>query len=86
MLVEVASRILTLPDHSTWSFASSLAAVIFLCLVTLQYAVSVYRFSTHASASGVNKKPPTVPHAIPFIGNVPWQFLWDPLSFIISSK
>jgi hypothetical protein len=55
-----------------------------LAILVTHYAVMRALFERTTHQKGHHKTPPVVPHFLPFIGNVPWQFVWSPVEFFKS--
>lgn len=68
-------------DHIAICFAAAA-----LCTVAVHYALMVRNFSFIANRKAKQKLPPLVPYVIPFIGSLPFVYLWNSRNFVCSSK
>jgi hypothetical protein len=57
-----------------------------LVIILVHYAMMHISYSRTERKEGQYKKPPRVPYLIPIVGNIPWQYFWDPIQFFSSSK
>ncbi|KAF1951449.1 cytochrome P450 [Byssothecium circinans] len=55
-----------------------------LVISVVHYAATQALYSKATHGKGHQKTPPVVPHFLPFIGNVPWQYFWSPIEFFKS--
>lgn len=60
------------------------ALLAILAISVAHYAVTVTLYHKAANNKSHQKTPPVVPHFLPFLGNVPWQFAWNPIEFFRS--
>jgi hypothetical protein len=67
-------------DHSMLLYV--LLAALTVCII--HYAVLTARYNRAMHSPSHQKEPPVLPHLLPLVGNVPWQFLWNPIEFFTS--
>jgi len=60
------------------------AVIATLAISVAHYAVTLALYNKAAQNKSHQKTPAVVPHFLPFIGNVPWQFAWSPIEFFKS--
>lgn len=55
-----------------------------LAISVAHYTITLALYNKAAHNENHQKIPPVVPHFLPFIGSVPWQFAWSPIEFFKS--
>jgi hypothetical protein len=61
--------------------------LIALLVATLgHYVVTLILYNSADHSKGNTKTPLIVPHFLPFLGSVPWQYFWNPIEFFRSRQ
>ena len=60
------------------------AFLVTLVISVAHYAVTSALYNRAVRNKNHQKTPPVVPHFLPFIDSVPWQFAWSPIEFFNS--
>lgn len=55
-----------------------------LVILVARYTATLATYGKAAHDESHQKTPPAVPHFLPFVGNLPWQFAWNPIEFFKS--
>jgi ABC-type polysaccharide/polyol phosphate export permease len=69
-----------LESHPKLTFG--LVAVLVIPLAHYAVTLALYNKAVHSKSP--QRTPPTVPHFLPIIGYVPWQFFSNPIEFFKS--